>query len=201
MNRSIRTALWVCGLLPVCTFAGHGFSDAFADIEWLPPPGVTPADVWYPGEKAYECARLYLAGSHQAEVTRLLAYARERLAETVALVRSGRAEPAAVAAERYRGHVKAIRQTAETAPDDTAGELRQALAEALLEHQYMLSVEYPELPADGRQVLADIVSASMRDYAAIRASLPQDSRDMLYFKQEEAQWSWEVARKDSGPDG
>ena len=92
-----------------------------------------------------EEGKLLLAQTDEAKVRLCLTFAREKLAELEAMVKAEKAEAAKVAAERYRLYVDRAQQlTVESTKDKEA--LADIMANALLEHQYILSVIYEELP-------------------------------------------------------
>jgi len=170
--------------------AGHGLINSFADIEWLPAPGVTPDAAHYPLDLAQEAAALRLTRAPAARLALLRAQARERLAELDAMVRARRPADAQQATDGYAAALRGIRQMLESAPEPARDRL---YAEELLAHQYMLSTNYLDLPRDSRQSIAPMIALAREHYATLSARLPQRTRDALFFKEEEVRWSWEMA--------
>ena len=69
------------------------------------------------------------------------------------------------------------------------------LAQALLEHRFIISVEYPDLPPDARAPLENWMNDTDARYTALRATLPKSTAEAFFFKEEEVRWSWEMARR------
>ena len=168
--------------------AGHGLMNAFADIEWLPDPGRTPASPDYALDRAAESARLAIADA-PGRFALLLGFLREKLAEVDAMVRAERGAAASVAVAAYRDYLE--RAAALATSDDAA----RSLASALLEHQYIMSVNYLDLPRGARQVIAEVMTAAAGHYERLRDALPRAFREAQFFKEEEVRWSWETAQQ------
>ena len=83
--------------------------------------------------------------------------------------------------------VNDLEQTARPAPS-------LALATALLEHQYIVSSDYLDLPRESRAVLAEVMRTAATHYAGVRARLTRRTQDSLFFKEEEVRWSWDQAQ-------
>jgi hypothetical protein len=182
----LATLLVLCSLPPA--EAGHGLMNAFADIEWLPEPGRTPANPDYVLDRAAESARLAMADD-AGRFALLLELLREKLAEVDAMVRANLRAEAAVAVTAYRDYLE--RAAALAATDDAA----RTLAGALLEHQYIMSVNYLDLPRDARPVIAEVMTAAGEHYERLRDALPRAFREAQFFKEEEVRWSWETAQQ------
>jgi uncharacterized protein DUF5667 len=187
--------------LPSPALAGHGFASAFTNIEWLPEPGRTPDSVLYRLDAAREEGKLLLAQTDQEKVRLCLAFAREKLAELEAMVKAEKADAAKTAAERYRLYADRARQlTAESANDK--GSLADIMANALLEHQYILSVIYEELPVNTRAVALGVIAAARGQYEAVAKLLSPKQKGALFFKEEEVRWSVQMAtREEEGGQG
>ena len=193
MKRGVALCL---GLgLPLLTSAGHGLMNAFGDIEWLPSPGRTPDQWSYPLDAWQERMQLALAPAGAARVTRCLRIAREKIAEAEAMVKREQAAATAVASRAYGD---ALARTVASIAQAAASErprLREQLAKALLEHQYIVSVDYLDLPRASRPALAAIIDDASRHYAAVRALLPPAVVAAAFFREEEVRWSWEMAQR------
>ncbi len=182
-------------LLPVAARAGHGLLNSFNDLPWLPDPGRTP-DQWnYPLDSWREHSALLLAADSTARLTLCLDYMREKLAEAQAMVGKADQNAAEVAIENYRDYLARAETLVDSTPNDGATTARLRLARALLEHQYMLSVDYPDLPIAPRALLAALIDELGKRYTALRGQLPRGAAQALFFKEEEVRWSWEMGRR------
>lgn len=174
--------------------AGHGFMNAFADVEWLPEPGYVPGDWQYPLERLGERAELALAEAGAESLALALALAKEKLAEASTLVKTGRGAQASRALGYYEGYLEAA--AAQVATDAGADEeLRARYLAALLEHLYILSIDYLDMPLGTREVLLPAMDATFARYEAAAAALPRAAKEAQFFKEEEIRWSLEMARQ------
>lgn len=178
-------------------FAGHGMMTAFGNVEWLPEPGRTPDQAGYVLDAWYEGGRLWLAATPSQVVERALGFAREKLAETEAMIMAENVAAARVAVEHYWRYVARAEQAALSAsPSRTEGdahELVEVVAVSFLEQQYILTVLYPDLPATSRSVVRDLLHQTQRRYEAVADRLPRTVRGPLVFKENEVRWSIEMA--------
>lgn len=195
----LRWGLFVLLLLPGPTLAGHGFLTAFGNIEWLPEPGRTPDSATYKLDAVQEEAKVLLARDPAAKLQLYLAFTREKLAELEAMVKGENAQAAQTAVERYRVYLDRARTL--VAEQNEAGQ-KEALAEtaatALLEHQYILSVIYPDLtsvPKVSRQILLTTATMIGERYKEIAALMPAKKKGALFFKEEEVRWSLQMAER------
>ena len=170
--------------------AGHGMLNAFAGIEWLPAAGTTPDAPYYVLDTWDESLRLKLAATSDAAIDLALADAREKLAELEAMIRARKETAARVAIARYR----ALLEAASARLNDASARKIAKFATALLEHQYILSTDYMDLPRDARLGIKEVVDTAATYYAEISRRLPRPAKDALVFKEEEVRWSWDMAR-------
>ena len=176
------------------TLAGHGFASSFSNIEWLPEPGRTPDSALYPLDAAQEEGQLLLARTDEASIRLCLTFAREKLAELEAMVKAEKAKAAKIAMERYRLYVDRAQQlTSESTSDKES--LADLMANALLEHQYMLSVIYEELPASTRAAVLQVITAAQEKYQVVTKLLSPKKKGALFFKEEEVRWSVQMATR------
>lgn len=188
-----RGFVWcACVLACAAAHAGHGFFNAFADVDPLPAPGRTPDQAAYALDGLAESARLAWT-SGPARFDLLRDYATEKLAELVAMVRNEAPAAAARAATHYASYLDALAAFVADQPADT--DFAARYAQLLLEHQYLASLEYLDLPAAPRPRLAAVMAAVGERYTALVAGLPRAFRDAQFFKEEEVRWSWEMARQ------
>jgi len=172
---------------------------AFANIEWLPDPGRTPDSAWYRLDAWQEEAKLLLARTPEAKGRLCLAFAREKLAELEAMVKAENTPAAETAADRYRLYVERAGQIVQSALDGAktrdAEPLAEVMANALLEHQYILSVLYEELPANARAVALQVITTAQERYQHVVQLLPPKKKGALFFKEEEVRWSIQMAMR------
>src|SRR5262245_19644904 len=196
-----RLVRWCCLLycfllVPEAAFAGHGFMSAFGNIEWLPEPGRTPDSSWYSLDTWQEEGRLLLARDPEAKFRLCLTFARKQLAELEAMVKAEDAAAAETAAGRYQAYVDRAQSIVNEATEPATKEaLAESMATALLEHQYILSVIYEELPAGTRAVVPRVITMAQDRYQGIAKLLPPKKKGALFFKEEEVRWSVEMATR------
>jgi hypothetical protein len=177
-------------------FAGHGFMTTFGNIEWLPDPGRMPDSTWYRLDGWEEEGRLLLARTPEEKVRLCLAYAREKLAELEAMVKLENASAARTAFNHYREYIDCARQSTAEENETAAKEsLAEILANALLEHQYILSVIYEELPTGSRAVVPQVITAAQERYQEVTKILPPKKKGALFFREEEVRWSVQMATR------
>lgn len=188
----------LCFSLSSVAHAGHGFASAFGNIEGLPDPGRTPDSPLYRLDAVREEGMLILTRTPVAKVRLCLTFAREKLAELEAMVKAENTTAAATAAERYLGYLDRAKQLLSDETDDKEA-LDEQMANALLEHQYILSVIYPELPVSSRAIVTQVATAARTRYQDITTLLPPKKKGALFFKEEEVRWSMDMAtRADEG---
>ena len=205
-NRSVRLVAlswWgACLLLLLSTapvLAGHSFLTAFGNIEWLPEPGRTPDSVWYKLDAIQEESKLFFAGDTEAKLQLCLSFAREKLAELEAMVKAENVQAAQVAADRYQAYLTRAKALVDKESDQTKKEaFAESMLNALLEHRYILSVDYPELPASTRRPILKVAANAGEQYQAVGKRLPAKKKGALFFKEEEVRWSLEMAGRADG---
>ena len=110
------------------------------------------------------------------------------------MAKAEKTEAAKTAAERYRLYIdRAQRLTAENTSDKES--LADTIANALLEHQYILSVIYEELPAGTRAVMTEVIAAAQEKYQFVAKLLSPKKKGALFFKEEEVRWSVQMATR------
>ncbi len=197
--KAVFAALIFVLSLPEAGMAGHGFMTAFGNIEWLPEPGRTPDHATYRLDAVQEESKLLLARDAAAKLQLYLTFTREKLAELEAMVKAENAQAAQTAVERY--HVYLDRAKTLVTEQSEAGQketLAETLATALLEHQYILSVIYPDLttaPKASRQILLTTATAIGERYKEIAALMLAKKKGALFFKEEEVRWSLQMAER------
>src|SRR5215813_2841477 len=199
-RRHQASLVQLCGLLYFLllivepALAGHGFMSAFGNIEWLPEPGRTPDSSWYKLDAWQEEGKLLLTRDPEAKVHLCLTFAREKLAELEAMIKAENTPAAEIAAGRYREYVdRAQRLINEQTGTMSKETLAEVMANALLEHQYILSVIYEELPASTRAVVPRVIATAQERYQNITKLLPPKKKGALFFKEEEVRWSVQMA--------
>lgn len=170
--------------------AGHGLLNSFAGIEWLPPPGVTPDSVFYGPERWWDQRALAAAHEPMRRMRLAVGLARERLAEALAMVRADETAALQLALTDWQ----AMLAVAVSASAELGDGVRVELANALLEQRYMAATEYLDLPHAARAPLLNSLQAVAASYAALAATLARARREALFFREEEARWSVEMAQ-------
>lgn len=186
----------VCLLVATGSHGGHGFMNSFADVEWLPEPGTTP-DAWsYAFDRLQERATLVLAQSDEEVMTLAFEFAREKLAEASAMMRAGDAPAATRSLAHYEDYIGQAAAVVAAVPPGEDGEFRSRFIKAVLEHVYVMCVDYVDLPLGIRAtVLAPFFAATMDHFAAQRAALSKGEQDALFFREEEIRWSLEMVEQ------
>jgi hypothetical protein len=188
--------LWLVEITATPALAGHGFMTAFGNIEWLPEPGRTPDSTLYKLDAAQEEGKLLLARDPGAKAQLCLTFAREKLAELEAMVKADQSAAAQTAVERYMHYLERAKQLVTEITAAAAKEaVVEAMTNALLEQQYILSVIYPDLPAAKRQVVLTTAHMAGRQYQDIVKFLPAKKKGALFFKEEEVRWSLQMAER------
>ena len=194
---SLSVSLFLCLPFPSLARAGHGFASAFGNIEWLPDPGRSPDSVLYRLDAIREESQLLLARTTTDKVRLCLTFAREKLAETEAMARVENPIAAATAAERYQSYLERTKQLVSNEVADKES-LAEQFATALLEHQYILSVIYPELPVSTRAGVLQAITTAHEQYQEVAKLLPPKKKGALFFKEEEVRWSVDMATRADG---
>lgn len=195
----LKAFLWLLLLTfitPIPTFAGHGFMTAFGNIEWLPEPGRTPDSAWYKLDAIQEEGKLFLASDSTEKLQLCLAFAREKLAELEAMIKIENAQAAQVAADHYRAYLLRAKALIDEQAEQTQKEtFAETMVNALLEHRYILSVDYPDLPVSTRALILDAAADAGEQYQEIVKLLPAKKKGALFFKEEEVRWSLQMAER------
>jgi hypothetical protein len=169
---------------------------AFGNIEWLPEPGRTPDSAWYRLDAWQEEGKLLLARAPAEKTQLCLAFAREKLAELAVMVKAENAPAAEIAADWYREYVDRAQRIVTDESETTAKDsLAEAMANALLEHQYILSVVYEDTPASTRAVVPRVITTAQERYQVVTKLLPPKKKGALFFKEEEVRWSVQMAMR------
>ena len=192
--RTLKRALVVLALLvPGGGHAGHGFMNSFADIEWLPNPGCTPDGFCYVLDTLFEHVVLLVAAVRGNELDPALRFAREKLAETAATLKAGDADAATAAAKRYLALAGRGGASVDGMTGERAAAARRRYVDALLEHVYIMTVEYVDFPLDVRaRVLTHVFDVQMALFGSARDALPEREREALFFREEEIRWSLDM---------
>jgi len=169
---------------------------SFGNIEWLPEPGRTPDSSWYRLDAWQEEGKLLLARNTESRTQLCLTFAREKLAELEAMVKAENAAAAEIAAAQYTGYINRAEHVINDGTELIVKEsLAEVMANALLEHQYILSVIYEELPASTRTVVPPVITTAQERYQDITKLLPAKKKGALFFKEEEVRWSVQMATR------
>jgi Domain of unknown function (DUF5667) len=173
--------------------AGHGLMNSFANIEWLPAPGLTPASPWYRAEAWREAVSLWRADAPRDKIFLCEKIAREKLAELEAMIRAGDRASALIAIAQYQHYLDRALTTLAAVENASPEGVTEKLAVALLEHQYIVTYDYLDLPRDARPVALKLIESAAQAYLQLRAQLPRRTQESLFFKEEEVRWSRQQA--------
>ena len=184
-----------CMLVTANGLAGHGLMNSFGGIDWLPDPGATPNQFVYRIDLMDEGVALRLARSRDEELALYLGFAREKLAEASAMIKGGDATSATVAIDVYRDYIERAAATIGDDPADAAPDCQHRFITALLEHIYIMSLEYLDMPLEIRAAVSPVFTSTMDHYDAQSAKLSKREKDALFFKEEEVRWSLEMIRQ------
>ena len=192
-NSRMPTVFVLSALLSFSAHGGHGFYNSFATIEWLNNPGGTPENLFYSAEIFTENFNLSRAKNLQARHKLSLKYAEEKLAESVSLFTRDRLSAATRSTLLYIKYLDDSQKTALQLIKTENHELIQNLAERLLQHQYILSVEAIQLSDKSYIAAVQLNKAIKIRYETIIANTSRDFQDSHFFKKEEVKWSWETS--------
>src|SRR5262249_52626895 len=118
---------------------GHGFISAFGNIQWLPAPDRTPDSTWHSLKVVSELGRLLLTRDPETKLRLYLSFAKEKLAELEAMVKSEQGQAARMAADWRQTYLERAKELLDSQPDQDRKEvLAESMAAALLEQQYIL---------------------------------------------------------------
>jgi hypothetical protein len=195
--------VWCLFWVPALVLAGHGFSTTFANIEWLPEPGRTPDSFLYFLDEWRERQELSAATTSEERVKIALAFAREKLAEVEAMVGDKNEQAAKTAAEQYRVYVDralievtnysdGAREEKKKPAEGPAERLAELFCQAILEHQYILSVIYQDLPQEARTLLPEVVKEGQAAYKGAVQLLSPKKRGAFFWKEDEVRWAVQV---------
>jgi hypothetical protein len=196
LSKAFSWLLLLISILSTPAFAGHGFMTAFGNIEWLPEPGRTPDSAWYKLDALQEEGKLLLAGGSAEKLELCLSFAREKLAELEAMIKAENAQAAQVAADQYQAYISRAKALLNERTDQAKKEtLAENMVNALLEHRYILSVDYPDLPSSTRALILKVAADAGEQYQEVVKLLPTKKKGALFFKEEEVRWSLQMAER------
>tara|TARA_B110000444_G_C18650283_1_gene505720 strand:+ start:149 stop:787 length:639 start_codon:yes stop_codon:yes gene_type:complete len=191
-NPCIPAVFVLSALFSFSAHGGHGFYNSFATIEWLKSPGSTPENLFYSAEVFAEDFSLSRAKNLQARHKLSFEYAEEKLAESVSLFTRDRLSAADQSILLYFKYLDDSQQTALQLTTESP-EIVQSLAERLLQHQYILSVEAIQFSEKSYIAAVQLNKAIKIRYETIIANTSRDFQDSHFFKKEEVKWSWETS--------
>jgi len=169
--------------------------NSFGDVKWLPEPGTTPDELAYPFDRLKELFELKTAGSTKKEIDLCLEFAYEKLAEASEMLKNNDTSATAVALEDYGTYIGRAGALVDALPVENHSGHRTRYVAFLLEHVYIMSVEYLDMPLGARTILSPLFSNAMADYERHSAKLPKGEKDALFFKEEEVYWSLEMVSR------
>ena len=121
---------------------------------------------------------------------------KEKLAEIVVMTKKGRPEKAKIALQYYFDYLN--KALAEQNNEDASPKDKNHLKflNAILEHRYILGIEYTELSEHAAHEIIEQTNANlMLLYKQIEVQIPVSLTDSLFFKKDEVNWIWEIANE------
>jgi Domain of unknown function (DUF5667) len=191
--KRLRSFFIACALYCSYAFAGHGLMNSFGGIEWLPEAGLDPASPLYPLDTWREQAELWQATSPARTIALCERFAREKLAELEVMIRAEDRPAAEIAIVQYRGYLNGARAALLEITSTDRDKVAFTFATTLLEHQYIISTDYLDLPRESRLVAMTMLEVAGMLYAELRTQLSRRVQDSLFFKEEEVRWSRDQA--------
>lgn len=191
-------------LVTATAMGGHGFMTAFGNIEWLPEPGQTPDQTWYAADLIQEAASLWAADTPNERLKLSLQFAREKLAELEAMLMSENSDAAKTAIDQYWNYLGRAKDSIpphKERKQQEVAEMTETLTNHILEHQYILTIIFYDLPVPLRTPLKVFFRESQKFYPTVADQMPRKKRGSLFFKEEEVRWAIEMAMRDNGQDG
>jgi len=167
--------------------------NSFGNIEWLPEAGLKPDQVFYSLDGWAEAMEIFFSTDENLRSI-YLELSREKLAEVVEMSRRELFSEAQIATREYLEYLKKIDRRNIQVKDAPQINSDFKLLNVILEHRYILGIEYPELPkATRRKTIRKIDRALNSMYSEIENRLPTSLKDSLFFKKDEINWIWEIA--------
>ncbi len=173
--------------------AGHGFFNSFEGITWLVDPGLTPAQLLYPIDKASEQLQINFEKNPLTLKKIYMAFAEEKLAEGVSLLRRGDIKNYQEARKKYTHYLKALQSSFKEGDGVESTEYQKEYADRLLEHMYILSVEILSADISTHEYFLTLNKIASNHYHSMMQTLSRDFVGSHFFKKEEVKWSWELA--------
>jgi hypothetical protein len=192
-NERVRKAFLLSILLSFTAQGGHGFYNSFATIKWLNNPGTTPDSLFYYADIFAERLSLSRAKNLQERHRLSISYAEEKIAESISLFTSKQLNAAVRSTLLYKTYLEDSKDTALQLMEVGNSKNIEKLAERLLQHQYILSVEAAHLSGQSHVKAVQLNKAIGARYEEIIPNTSQDFRDSHFFKKEEVKWSWETS--------
>ncbi len=183
-------------LLPIRTDAGHGLMNSFGNIEWLPDAGINPDQIFYPIDAWAEKIESFFSTDSVGALAIYLKLSKEKLAEIVEMTKQDLVTEASVAEQQYLRYLSTISDENFYKDNVSSTNSELKLLNTLLEHRYILAIEYPDLPPITRKkVILKINNELETLYTKVESRIPQTQKDSLFFRKDEVAWIWEIAEE------
>ncbi|MGB0636668.1 MAG: DUF5667 domain-containing protein [Gammaproteobacteria bacterium] len=173
--------------------AGHGFFNSFEGVPWLPKPGLMPDQFVYFIDEAIE---KFQTSSHVDSLDskkKHLAFAEEKLAEGVTLLKNNNTSHHARIEKNYAHYLKNLNQSFSINQSADETNYQQYCADRLLQHMYILSIEVLDSDRSTAKHFLSLNEIASEYYLGLIENLSRDFFDSHFFKKEEVKWSWEIA--------
>ena len=169
---------------------------SFTNIDWLPEAGLKPDQKFYFLDSIAEKIEITLSTGEQYAGQTQIKLSKEKLAEIVVMTKKGRPEKAKIALQYYFDYLN--KALAEQNNEDASPKDKNHLKflNAILEHRYILGIEYTELSEHAAHEIIEQTNANlMLLYKQIEVQIPVSLTDSLFFKKDEVNWIWEIANE------
>ncbi len=146
----------------------------------LPRPGYAPDHIAYPFDRIGERLELLFTLAGEETLLLSLAFAREKLAEALAMVAAAEAGFAWIAVGLYEDYLERAAAAVDDAAPAERDRLRLHFVRAMAAHVHALAQRYGALPPDVRVfALLPLLNAALYELDRQRAAMPAPGREAL----------------------
>lgn len=175
---------------------GHGFMNSFADVEWFPEPGILPSELGYSFDIAAERAALSLALDTAQKIDLALNHAAEKLSEASAEIKNNSLPEVTQALDHYAYYMGVCTDLmlhhGQATNNDLIEKYPAKIIERQMEHLYLISIDYTDMPLNSRKIFTSFFSQGMSRLEKLKAATSEKYHESLFFKEEELRWNIEM---------